>query len=336
MSRRIKAVVTDYIEPDLDWETQQLATLGIDLEARQLRSCGESEQAAATRDADVIVVNMLPITRALVASWRRCALVIRHGIGYDNVDVDALTERGIRFAHVPDYCPQEVAEQAIGLIFALGRKIVFSRRVLEESSRRGSWDFSPVEPIHRMKGRTLGIIGCGRIGSRVYLGLQSFGFNFLVCDPYLTAERVRELGVTLVPQETVFRQSDFITLHTPLNEETRHIVNTASLAQMKAGAFLVNTARAGLVDHEALCHALKSGQLAGAALDVLDPEPPSPDFPLLQFDNVILTPHLSWYSVESGWEIRRSIVEQISRFRDGLEPLHWINKQGLQYREAHT
>lgn len=267
MTSRIKVVVTDYIEADLAWEAERLAALGIDFAAHQLKFADEGQRAAATGDADVIVVNMVPVTRSLVARWKRCSLVIRHGIGYDNVDVDALSERGIRFANVPDYCPQEVAEQTIGLIFALGRKIVFSRKVLEDSSRRNAWNFAPLEPIHQMKGRTLGIIGCGRIGSRVYLGLRSLGFNFLVCDPYLAPQRIAELGLAPVSHDTVFRESDFVTLHTPLNDETRQMVNARTLALMKPGAFLVNTARAGLVDHGALEEALRGGRLAGAALE---------------------------------------------------------------------
>jgi len=302
----------------------------------QLKFAPEDEIAAASADADIIVVNMVPITASLVAKWHKCALVIRHGIGYDNVDVPALTARGIRFANIPDYCPQEVAEQAIALIFALGRKVVYSRKVFDDSSRNGRWDFTPLEPMHQMKGQTLGIIGCGRIGSRVYRGLYNFGFKFLICDPYLSPRRKEELGIELVDHETVYLSADFITLHTPLNDETRHLINEKSLGMMKRSAYLVNTARAALINYDALYQALKSGQIAGAALDVFHPEPPPPDSPLFTLDNVILTPHISWYSVEAGWEIRRRIVEQIERFREGLPPLNWINEKELNRQEVHT
>lgn len=333
MKEPIKVVVTDYIEADLEWEAKEIRGLGLEFEAFQLKFAPEAELAKATRDAHVIIANMAPITASLVAKWEKCSLLIRHGIGYDNVDVDAVTSRGIRFANIPDYCPQEVAEQAIALIFALGRKVVFSRKILEDCSRHHRWEFTGLEPIHQMKGQTLGIIGCGRIGSRVYLGLRSFGFKFLICDPYLTPERIEELGIELVDHETVYRGADFITMHTPLTSETRHMINERSLAMMKPSAYLINTSRAGVIDHDALYQALKNGRISGAAIDVFFPEPPPPDNPLFTLENVVLTPHMSWYSVESGWEIRRKILEQLRRFRDGLPPLNWINEDELS-REA--
>lgn len=332
-SKRIKVVVTDYVEPDLAWEAEQMAGLQIDFEAYQLKSASEGELAAATKDADILVVNMAPVKANLVSQWRNCSLVIRHGIGHDNVDVAALTARRIRFANIPDYCVEEVAEHAIALMFALGRKLVFSRTVLESCSKRGQWDFAPVEPIHRMKGQTVGIIGYGRIGRCVYERLRGFGFNFRICDPYVKPKGVTNSDPPLVPHETVYRESDFISLHTPLNQQTRHIINEQSIKMMKPSAVLINTARAGLIDHEALHRAIIQGRLAGAGIDVFDPEPPSPDNPLFGLPNVILTPHLSWYSVESGEAIRRKIVEEIRLFQAGVPPTHWINRDDLRRQE---
>jgi D-3-phosphoglycerate dehydrogenase len=171
-----------------------------------------------------------------------------------------------------------------------------------------------------MAGRTVGIIGCGRIGSRVYQRLQSFGFKFLICDPYLTEERKRELGIEVVDKETVFRESDLITIHTPLTPETRHIVNAETLTMMKPAAYLVNTARGPMVDAQALAEALKNGVIAGAGIDVYSTEPPPPDFPLFGLPNAILTPHLAWYSEEGGWRIRELIILEIDRFVAGLPP----------------
>ncbi len=317
---KLKVVVTDYIEPDLSWETAEMAKRGIDFATHQIKFAPLDEVIAKTSDADVVVVNMLRVNRELISGLKKCKLVIRHGVGYDNVDVAALNEAGIPLCYIPDYCVEEVAEQAIALMFACGRRIVSSRKVLDDSSARGIWDFNPVIPVFRMAGQTVGIIGCGRIGSRVYQKLASFGVKFLICDPYLTDERKRELGIEVVDKETVFRESDFVTIHTPLTPETRHIVNAGTLAMMKRSAYLVNTARGPMVDANALAEALKKGTIAGAGIDVFDIEPPPADYPLFGLPNAILTPHLAWYSEDAAWRIRELIVLEIDRFVAGQAP----------------
>ena len=321
----MKVVVTDYIEPDLKWEAGRLAELGVEFACHQLKFAPLDEVSAATRDADVVVVNMVPITRPLVQTWTRCRTLIRHGVGYDNVDLAALDEAGIPVCYIPDYCVEEVAEQAIALILACGRRVVSSRRVLDESSANGRWDFKDAIPIFRMAGQKLGILGCGRIGSRVYQKLRGFGFEFLICDPYLTKERKEELGIEVVDKEAMFHQSDFITIHTPLTKETRHIVNKESLALMKPTAYIVNTARGGMVDSEALAEALKAGKIAGAAIDVYETEPPRPGYPLFEQKDAILTPHLAWYSEDSGIRIRELVLLEIERAIAGLPPRYIAN-----------
>ena len=316
----VKVVVTDYIEPDLDWEAREMARRGLEFLTYQLKFAPSGDVIAATRDADVVIVNMVVITSEVVTQWQKCRLVIRHGVGYDNVDVAALDRAGIPLCYIPDYCTEEVAEQAIALLLACGRRLVSSRRVLDASSARGSWDFADVIPMYRMAGQTLGIIGCGRIGSLVYLKLRSFGFKFLICDPYLSEERKGELGIEVVDKETVFRHSDFVSIHTPLTPETRHLVNARTLTMMKPTAYLVNTARGPMVDTQALADALKSGVIAGAGIDVYYIEPPPPDYPLFGLPNVILTPHLAWYSEDSGRRIRELILTEIDRFLAGQPP----------------
>ncbi|HZT33418.1 MAG TPA: C-terminal binding protein [Bryobacteraceae bacterium] len=328
----MKVVVTDYIEPDLGWETCKLTEQGIDFVAHQLKFAPLEDVAGATRDADVVVVNMVPVTRDLVRTWTRCRLVIRHGVGYDNVDLKAMDEAGIPLCYIPDYCVDEVAEQAIALIFACGRRLITGRRVLEASSKNGRWDFTETIPVFRMGGQKLGIIGCGRIGSRVYEKLKSFGFGFLICDPFLSAERKRELGIEVVDKATVFRESDFVTIHTPLTAETRHIANRETLAMMKRTAYLINTARGAMVDVDALAEALRNGTIAGAAIDVYETEPPPADYPLFALPNAILTPHLAWYSEDSGWRIRELIVLEIERFLAGLPPRYVAN--GVKFAGA--
>ena len=316
----LKVVVTDYIEPDLNWEAQEMAQRGLEFLTYQLKFAPNSDVIAATRDADVVIVNMVPISSEIISKWERCRLVIRHGVGYDNVDVAALEKAGIPLCYIPDYCAEEVAEQAIALLLACGRRLAASRRALDISSARGAWDFAETVPIYRMAGQTLGIIGCGRIGSLVFGKLRSFGFKFLICDPYLSEERKEELGIEVVDKETVFRNADFISIHTPLTPETRHLVNDRTLAMMKPTAYLVNTSRGPMVDAQALAKALKRGVIAGAGIDVYDIEPPPPDYPLFGLPNAILTPHLAWYSEDSGRRIRELIVMEIDRFLAGQPP----------------
>jgi phosphoglycerate dehydrogenase-like enzyme len=176
-----------------------------------------------------------------------------------------------------------------------------------------------------MAGQNLGIIGCGRIGSLVYRKLKSFGFKFLICDPYLSCEQKRELGIEVVDEETVFRNSDYVTIHTPLTAETRHLVNARTLGMMKPTAYLVNTARGPMVDVPALAEALRNGVIAGAGIDVFEVEPPPRDFPLFGLPNAILTPHLSWYSEDSGRRIRELIMVEIDRFLAGQPPRYTAN-----------
>lgn len=334
MSVKGKVVVTDYIESDLDWESQEMAKRGLDFACYQLKTASIEEVIAATKDADIVVVNMVKVTSRVVDGWDKCKLVIRHGAGYDNVDIPALTRRGILLEYVPDYCAHEVAEQALALMLACARKIVWSRNVLDESVARGEWDFKPVAPMYRFAGSTVGIVGCGRIGSLVVQKLKGFDVNVLIDDPYLTDERRRQINAPFVDLETVCRESDFITLHTPLNPETRHLINGKTLSWMKPGSYLVNTSRGGMVDADALAVALIERRIAGAAIDVFEKEPPDPGYPLLGLNNVIITPHLSWYSKNAEWTIREKIVQTIDMHLDGSGPRFPVNPEVLEAREG--
>ena len=323
---KFKVVVTDYIEDNLDWEAKELAAKGIDFACYQLKHRPEDEVFEKICDADVIVVNMVKFDESLISRLTKCKLLIRHGIGYDNVNVDACTKYGIQFVYQPDYCKIDVAEHAIAMIFACGRKVVWSRETLDKSSASGQWDFSDLFPIRRMEGKTLGILGLGRIGSRVFNKLQSFGFRIIGCDPYLSDKRKAALGdVEWVDKDTIFKEADYLTIHTPLNEETRHIVNAQTLAMMKPTAYVINTARGGMVDAQALADALKAGTIAGAAIDVYEVEPPAPTLELFKLKNVVLTPHIGWASDEAGQEIRVSILNDIYAAAEGKDARCVVN-----------
>ena len=329
---KFKVVVTDYIEDDLNWEAAELAKAGIAFETHQLKFKTDAEVLEKVKDADLIVVNMVPFKESLISQLPKRPVIIRHGIGYDNVDVAACTRRGIVFAYQPDYCKEDVAEHAVALLVACARKLFPSRKTLEEASARGQWDFSSLFPIYRMQGKTLGILGTGRIGSRVALKVKGLGFRIIGNDPYLTEARRKEVGIEYVEKETLFRESDFISVHTPLNDETRHIVNAQTLGWMKPTAYVINTSRGPMVDAAALAEALRARRIAGAAIDVYDREPPPPDHPLFGLDNVILTPHIAWASEEAGQEIRQSILDDIFAAAAGKPARCVVNKEILSER----
>ncbi|NOZ23832.1 MAG: C-terminal binding protein [Planctomycetes bacterium] len=326
LADKIKIVITDHLEPDFEWELERLPRDKIIFETYQLKHASEDDLIEKIKDADLVVVNMAPMTERVIESLERCKTIIRHGIGYDNVDLDAATKKGIRVANIPDYCPDEVAEHAIELIFAATRKVFLMRDILVDSSREGRWDFEPIYPIYSLKGKTLGIVGCGRIGSRVLKKMSGFEMNIIVCDPYLSDERKKELGIEVAPFEQVLREADVITMHTPLTDETRGMIGETELRAMKETAFLINTSRGPVVDLVALAKALREGWIAGAGIDVYEQEPPPLDMELFQLGSAVLTPHLGWYSEESNWSIREKILEDMLRFIDGKPPRFVVNK----------
>ena len=322
-----KVVITDYIEPDLEWETQQFQQLGVDFSYHQLKQAGPPELLKVIADADVVIVNMATINAEVIQGLKRTKLIIRHGVGYDNVDVEAAGKQGIVVSYMPDYCMHEVAEQAMTLIFACQRKLNVQMQLTQESSRAGRWVFEPVYPVHSLRGKTLGIIGCGRIGSLVFRMLQNFDLaRTLVCDPYLSEARRQELGCPFVSLETLLREADVVTVHTPLGPETHHLLDEAQFAFMKPTAVLVNTARGGIVNLSALDRALKAGRPMMAGIDVYEQEPPGTDLAILSNPKAICTPHLAWLSEEAGWNIREKIVEDVRRFLRREGPRYPINK----------
>jgi D-3-phosphoglycerate dehydrogenase len=333
---KIKVIISDYVEPNLDWEEEQFREMGVNFSYFQLKFASPQEILKYTSNADILIVNMAKITAEVMAGLHQCKLIIRHGVGYDNVDVDAANERGIQVSYVPDYCVNEVAEQAVMLIFACQRKLLTQNRILYTSSKEGEWIFEPIYPVYSIKGKTLGIIGCGRIGSTVYRMMQGFDLDFLICDPYLSERRKSSLGIETVQLERVLRESDIVTLHTPLNEETHHLIDKNEFKSMKPSAVLVNTSRGGVVDLRALDQALKQGEIAQAGIDVYEEkEPPDPDNPLLSNEKAICTPHLGWLSEESGWSIREKILEDVRRFINGELPRYPIGAKPQKVTKAY-
>lgn len=330
-NKRWKIIVTDYIEKDLNWEQEELKkNPDVVFEIFQLKQAPENEIIEKVKDADIIVVNMVPINERLIASLQQCQLIIRHGVGYDNVNVPELTKRGIIFINIPDYCIEEVAEQTVMHLFNCARKFTFQQQSMRQSVEKGEWQFEAVYPIHQLSYKILGIIGCGRIGSMVFRMMQGLQMKYLICDPYLTDARKAELGIETVSLEQVLRQSDFVTIHTPLNHETRHLVGEKELRMMKPTAFIINTARGGILDENAVIKACQQRWIAGAAIDVYEfREPPHKKSELLDVENIILTPHLAWYSVESEWKIREKIMANLHKMIAGKLLDNIINPEVL-------
>ena len=327
MGKRIVFKITDYIERELFWEKEECTKLGIDFEYYQLRTAPPAEIIRHVRDADIILVNMAKFTSEVIDALENVRVIIRHGIGYDNVDVAAATRNGIIFANEATASSEDVAEQAIMLIFETYRKKNIQNRILENWVSTGKWNSGPIYPLFRMAGKTLGIIGCGNIGSKVLKKMSSMSMNILVCDPYLTEERLSELGITHTPLEDLLRISDIVTIHVPVTDETRCMINTGTLSFMKDTAVIVNTSRGPVIKTDDLIAALKNGTIAGTGLDVYDPEPPPVKSELFSLDNAVLSPHIAWYSEEGGWDIRYMIMDDVKAFLRGEPPRYVINPE---------
>ena len=322
-------VITDYIERDLRWEEKQCSELGVELKIFQQREASPHELVEMCAGADYVLTNMASFTSEVLDKLPDLKVLIRHGIGYDNIDVEAATRNGIVFANQATASSEDVAEHAIMLIFETFRKKKYMDKALMNWIHTKNWSSEGVHPIYRLRGKTLGIFGCGNIGSRVLQKVSGLGMNVLVCDPYLSAERYRQLGITHTNIEDLLRESDIITIHCPVTKETEGIFDLTRLRLMKKDAVLINTARGPIVKTQDLVTALKEGIISGAGIDVYEKEPPEAGSEILKMDNLILTPHIAWYSEEGGWDIREMIIDDLKRIINGLLPAYVVNPEVL-------
>lgn len=326
----MKIVITDHLEPDFQWEKDKLREYSCEIIHHQLKDADESTLIKKIKAADIIVVNMAKMTERVINSLENCKLIIRHGVGYDNLNIPACTKNGIIASYVPDYCVEEVAEHAVGLILALTRKLL----ILNGSVRNFEWDYSCSIPVSTLRGKKLGIVGCGRIGSYVVRLMKGFELDYLIYDPYLPAEREKEYGIKLVDFATLLQNSDVISIHAPLTDATKFMFDLPQFQTMKNTAILVNTARGPIVKETSLVTALQNGWIAGAGIDVYQKEPPFTDETLANLKNVILTPHAAWYSEESTRSIREKILEDIFLFFNGQKPRFQINKEVKSFKQS--
>jgi len=280
----------------------------------KMKPCkNEDELIEFAADADGIFVDLLPVTESAIEKLPKCKAIVLYSDGFDYVDYAAAAKRGISVSHMPDYCVEEVADHAVIMALALTRKLWQANADVKNKI----WDWPRLRPIKALRDSVMGIIGLGRLGSVAALRARAFGMRVLEYDPYIPPGREKVFGAEAVDLETLLKESDVVTIHVPLTKETHHMVAERQLRAMKKTAYLINTSRGKVVDTLALYKALKDGWIAGAALDVLEEEPPKASDPLLALPNLILTPHTAFYSERSIKEKQRKVVEEFSRILSG-------------------
>ncbi len=318
---KLKAVTTDQHRFPLEVERDILSRVGVEIVPTACKT--EEDTIAACRDAHAILTASAPFTRRVIAELKEALVICRYGIGVDTVDVPAATEHGIIVTNVPDFCFDQVADTAMSLILSVPRKVTYLSNLI----RRGVYKRDLAIPIHNFRGATLGLVAFGNIARNVVGKAVPFGFKILAYDPYVKPEDVRRFPVTLVDFDRLLRESDIISVHTPLTNETRHLFNEVAFRKMKPSAYFINVGRGPVHDQQALTRALKEGWIAGAGLDVLEKEPPDPDDLILTLDNVVFTPHYASYTEEAYHELRVKTAENAAAVLRGEFPKYLFNPE---------
>ena len=298
------------------------ALAGLDVRVQRLIGFHGEKEASLYREADAIITEMHPVTDDMLADFQRCRVIACASTGYDYVDHARAAKRGIWVTNCPGYCTDEVATHTIALLLSQARRLPQLRGLV----RANQWDPRPVRPIQHPRTETLGIIGWGRIGKAVSAKAMALGYKVIANDPYVDPKQMLDAGVEPADKETIMREADYVSLHTPLTEETYGMLDKRLLSWMRPSAYLINTARGLLIDEAALLEAVQTGRIAGAALDVLASEPPPPDHPFLHDERFFITPHSAWCSEQSDaavWEWAASNVASVLR---NERPAHAVNQ----------
>jgi D-3-phosphoglycerate dehydrogenase / 2-oxoglutarate reductase len=318
MPSRFRVLLTDRAWPDTSIEDRLLGDIGAEL--IEPPASDEAALVAAAADVDAIATNWAKVTDAVIRAATNCRIVARLGIGVDNIAIPTATALGIPVTNVPDYCVTEVADHTLGLLLACARRIGF----FHHRAKEGEYNLQAATPMRRLSTQTLGLFGLGRIGSAVAMRAKALGLKVIA---HTASGRDHGTGCQMVPLERLLADSDFLSLHAPLTDATRQVINAAALAKMKPTAYLINTSRGGLVDEAALWTALQQHRLAGAALDVFDPEPPDLSQPLFQDERVLVTPHAAFVSEEALTQMRTQAMEGIVAALSGRRPQNVLNPQ---------
>jgi D-3-phosphoglycerate dehydrogenase len=330
-------VIADYDYDDVDVERSIVESAGFELIAAQCKT--EEEVIEVAHDAAAVVAQYVSISARVIAELPDCRVIARYGTGVDIVDVEAATSHNVLVTNVPsDWCENEVADHAMALLLAVARKI----NVYDSATRAGIWQWQSGAPIHRFRGRVLGLLSFGAIARAIAARSAGFGMRITAHDPYVSAEEIAAAGAEDVSFDRLVTESDYLVIQAPLTPQTHHLFDETQLRRMKPTSILINTARGPIVDDRALYRALSEGWIAGAGLDDVEEEPAKvrdwrPDNPLFGLDNVVITPHAAYYSEESIGTVRRFAAEEVVRVLTGQAPLSPVNAGELvQARWSHS
>lgn len=313
-----KIVIADSVAEDQTIEMEILKPIAEVILAPQ----GDMDKLKElVNDADALLTCYTQITEEMVNSMKKCRIIARTGIGIDTIPLKLATEKGIRVTNVPDYCFDEVADHTMALMLSLLRGV----NAAAMSTRDGNWELKSAGKLQRLRGRKLGLVGFGNISRFVARRALSFGFELLVFDPFIDQSILDEFSAQRYALDDLLAEADIVSLHVPLKENTKHLINSRTLSLMKHDAVLVNTSRGGLVDIDALVNALRTGTIAGAGLDVLEKEPPENIAELARTPGLILTPHTAFYSEESMRELRVKSATEIAQVLQGIQPNYQVN-----------
>jgi len=314
----LKVVITDHNNMEFAEEKRTIESVGAKLEIAQCKT--EDEVIVKAQGAIGLINSEIPITRKVIESLPDLKVIAKCSIGVDNIDVEAATDNHVFVANVPDYCQDDVSNHALALIMTLTRKIVS----LNQKVKQGKWSFSDGVPLHRFSAQTVGLVSYGSIARNLARKLTVIGFKVIAYDPYYQ-NTDKETDVELVSLEALMSRSDVISIHAPLIKETYHMINEKVLDLAKSNAVIINTGRGSVINEADLIHALKAGKISGAGLDVLEKEPMDVNNPLLSMDNVILTPHIAFYSEESIQELKQKTALNIVDILQGKKPRYLVN-----------
>ena len=318
---KYRVLITDHEMINIDCERRVLEKIDAQLIDSQCKT--EQDVIENAQGVDGLLVDYAPIGESVFKALPRLKVVARYGVGYDKVDVRAANQYGVCVVNVQNYCTEEVSDHALALLMASIRKIV----LFDNWVKKRNWNYNFSKPIYRIKNKNMGIIGFGNISRRLVEKLQPFKMNILVYDPFVHPDLAKDFGVTLTSLDQLVTESDYISIHAPLNKDTRHLIGTKELNLMKDSVFIVNTSRGGLIDEKALIDALRNKKIAGAALDVFDQEPINQDNPLLSMENVILSPHVGWYSEESQIDLQTKAAQGVADVLIGKKPQYLVNPE---------
>ena len=328
-----KLCITDYMEPPASFEEEELKGLAA---VECLRAKTADALIGRVADADALLVfHEVTVPKAVIDTLTKCRVIARTGVGVDNVDVAAASAKGIVVTNVPDYGVDEVADHAMALMLSCNRGLLRADRMLKPGLK--PWDYRAIHPTLRLAGATMGIVGLGRIGTATALRAKAFKMRVLACDPYIAPGIDKSVGVQMADLPTLLSESDVVSLHVPLTDETRGMIDAAAISRMKPNAILVNTARGAVVDVVALAEALREGKIGGAGIDVLPTEPPGPDEAIIRLwlegaappVNLVITPHSAFYSEAGMVEMRVKAAQEVARVLRGQRPRYCVNAQQL-------